>query len=176
MGTVLLVLVAMTAVGTAVGVIMTAPWLVRRDLQQPQQQQQAMISRMMNNRGPPFTAAFSISEKSYHRPKIPATKTHFWLKIDSTILWVCGNHIVGYFWIVYWVFFSICLIFCATLFGDWTRPQHQETSLKLYLLRSRTMILEKYLVPISPLIYKHDTENREKLRKIKHRRISVLLL
>ena len=86
MGTVRLVLVAMTAVGTAAGVTMTAPWLVGRDLQQPQQQQQAMISRMMNNRGPPITAAFSISEKLYHHPKIPATKTHFLLKIDSTIL------------------------------------------------------------------------------------------
>ena len=85
MGTVLLVLVAMTAVGTAAGVTITAPWLVGRDLQQPQQQQQAMIS-MMNNRGPPITAAFAISEKLYHHPKIPATKTHFILKINSTIL------------------------------------------------------------------------------------------
>ena len=58
MGTVLLVLVAMTAVGTAAGVTITAPGFVGRDLQQPQQQQQAMISRMMNNRGPPITAAF----------------------------------------------------------------------------------------------------------------------
>ena len=87
MGTVLLVLVAMTAVGTAAGVTITAPWLVGRDLQQPQQQQQAMISRMMNTRGPPITAAFLISVKLYHHPKIPATKTHFLLKIDSTILY-----------------------------------------------------------------------------------------
>ena len=88
MGTVLLVLVAMTAVGTAsaAGVTMTAPWLVGRDLQQPQQQQQAMISRMMNTRGPPITAAFLISVKLYHHPKIPATKTHFLLKIDSVML------------------------------------------------------------------------------------------
>ena len=86
MGTVLLVLVAMTAVGTAAGVTITAPWFVGRDLQQPQQQQQATITIMMNNRGPPITAAFSISEKLYHHPKIPATKTHFSLKIDSTIL------------------------------------------------------------------------------------------
>ena len=78
METVLLVLVAMTAVWTAAGVTITAPRLVGRDLQQPQQQQQAMISRMMNNRGPPITAARSISEKSYHHPKIPArTKTQF---------------------------------------------------------------------------------------------------
>ena len=78
METVLLVLLAMTAVWTPAGVTMTAPWLVGRDLQQPQQQQQAMISIMMNNRGPPITAARSISEKSYHHPKIPArTKTHF---------------------------------------------------------------------------------------------------
>ena len=86
MGMVLLVLVAMTAVGTAAGVTITAPWLVGRDLHQPQQQQQAMISIMMNNRSPPITAAFSISEKLYHHSKIPATKTHFLLKIDSTIL------------------------------------------------------------------------------------------
>ena len=78
METVLLVLLAMTAVWTAAGVTITAPGLVGRDLQQPQQQQQAMISIMMNNRGPPITAARSISEKSYHHPKIPArTKTHF---------------------------------------------------------------------------------------------------
>jgi len=86
MRTVLLVLVAMTAVGTAAGVTITAPWVGGRDLQQPQQQQQVMISIMMNNRGPPITAAFSISEKSYHHPKIPATKTHLIIKIDSTIL------------------------------------------------------------------------------------------
>ena len=78
METVLLVLLAMTAVWTAAGVTITAPRLVGRDLQQPQQQQQAMISIMMNNRGPPITAARSISEKSYHHPKIPArTKTQF---------------------------------------------------------------------------------------------------
>ena len=41
---------------------------------------------MMNNKGPPITAAFSISEKSYHHPKIPATQTHFLLKMDSPIL------------------------------------------------------------------------------------------
>ena len=80
METELLVLLAMTAVWTAAGVTITARarWLVGRGLQQPQQQQQAMISIMMKNRGPPITAAFSISEKSYHHPKIPArTKTHF---------------------------------------------------------------------------------------------------
>ena len=78
METVLLVLLAMTAVWTAAGVTITAPGLVGRDLQQLQQQQQAMISIMMNNRGPPITAARSISEKLYHHSKIPArTKTHF---------------------------------------------------------------------------------------------------
>ena len=51
MGTVLLVLVAMTAVGTAAGVTITAPWLVGWDPQQPQQQQQVMINIIMNNRG-----------------------------------------------------------------------------------------------------------------------------
>ena len=45
MGTVLLVLVAMTAVGTAAGVTITAPWLVGRDLQPPQQQEQVMTSQ-----------------------------------------------------------------------------------------------------------------------------------
>ena len=78
METVLLVLLAMTAVWIAAGVTITAPRLVGRDLQQSQQQQHAMISKMMNNRGPPITAARSISEKSYHHPKIPArTKTQF---------------------------------------------------------------------------------------------------
>ena len=50
METVLLVLLAMTAVWRAAGVTITAPRLVGRDLQQPQQQQQAMISIMVNNR------------------------------------------------------------------------------------------------------------------------------
>ena len=127
MGTVLLVLVAMTAVGTAAGVTITAPWFVGRDLQQPQQQQQAMISIMMNNRGPPITAAFAISEKSYHHPKIPATKTHFSLKIDSTILnwlnskidcsvvlrkpycWLLLNCVLGIF---QWLFNLLCYVIC----------------------------------------------------------------
>ena len=86
MGTVLLVLVAMTAVGTVPGVTITAPWLVGRDLQQRQQQEQPMINRIMNTRGPPITAAFLVSEELYHHTKIPTTKTRFLLKIDSTIL------------------------------------------------------------------------------------------
>ena len=193
MGTVLLVLVAMTAVGTAAWVTITAPWFVGRDLQQPQQQQQAMISRMMNNSGPPITAAFSISEKLYHHPKIPATKTHFLLKIDSTILnwlnsknWVfcgfAGHHIVGCLWIVIWVFFSDFSMFYSTSFGDWTRPQHQETSLKLYPLRSRTIILEKHLRLLFPISSRNMTPKTEKNKAPSetlsdfHRRISVLLL
>ena len=54
--------------------------------EKPQKQQQVMTIIMMNNKGPPITAAFSISEKWYHHPKIPATQTHFLLKMDSPIL------------------------------------------------------------------------------------------
>ena len=181
MGTVLLVLVAMTAVGTAsaAGVTMTAPWLVGRDLQQPQQQQQAMISRMMNNSGPPITAAFSISEKSYHHPKIPATKTHFLLKIDSVILnWLNSKN-----WVFYGFAGTILLVAFEFLnfgnFWGYFSVTFQSFVLR-YLVGLNSSIApinfskivpaplenndsrKTFAAPNSPLFYKHDTKNREK--------------
>ena len=63
-------LVAMTAVGPTVGVTRTAPWFAGRDLQQ----QQYMTRIQITNKGPPITAAFVASDKSYHHLNIPTTK------------------------------------------------------------------------------------------------------
>ena len=70
MGAVVLVLVAMTAVGPTAGVTRTAPWFAGRDLQQ----QQYMTRIQITNKGPPITAAFVASDKSYHHLNIPTTK------------------------------------------------------------------------------------------------------
>ena len=70
MWAVVLVLVAMTAVGPTVGVTRTAPWFAGRDLQQ----QQYMTRIQITNKGPPITAAFVASDKSYHHLNIPTTK------------------------------------------------------------------------------------------------------
>ena len=70
MGAVVLVLVAMTAVWPAAGVTRTAPWFAGRDLQQ----QQYMTRIQITNKGPPITAAFAASDKSYHHLNIPTTK------------------------------------------------------------------------------------------------------
>jgi len=70
MGAVVLVLVAMTAVWPTAGVTRTAPWFAGRDLQQ----QQYMTRIQITNKGPPITAAFVASDKSYHHLNIPTTK------------------------------------------------------------------------------------------------------
>ena len=70
MGAVVLVLVAMTAVGPTACVTRTAPWFAGRDLQQ----QQYMTRIQITNKGPPITAAFVASDKSYHHLNIPTTK------------------------------------------------------------------------------------------------------
>ena len=70
MGAVVLVLVAMTAVWPTAGVTRTAPWFVGRDLQQ----QQYMTRIQITNKGPPITAAFAASDKTYHHLNIPTTK------------------------------------------------------------------------------------------------------
>ena len=75
MGTVVLVLVAMTGGPTLTGGwINTVPWLGRAGLQQPQQpqQQQQVEMRMMSTRmEPPTTAPLSISFILYHKARIP---------------------------------------------------------------------------------------------------------
>ena len=70
MWAVVLVLVAVTAVGPTAGVTRTAPWFAGRDLQQ----QQYMTRIQITNKGPPITAAFVASDKSYHHLNIPTTK------------------------------------------------------------------------------------------------------
>ena len=71
--TVLLALVATTA--GVIGWTMTLP--SRRGLdrrhpwQQAQQQQQMPMRTMMSSIGPPITAAFAASDKSFHHPKNP---------------------------------------------------------------------------------------------------------
>ena len=77
MGAVVLVLVAMTAVWPTAGVTRTAPWFAGRDLQQ----QQYMTRIQITNKGPPITAAFVASDKSYHHLNIPTTKN-----TDTTLL------------------------------------------------------------------------------------------
>ena len=72
-----LVLVAMTAVWPTAGVTRTAPWFAGRDLQQ----QQYMTRIQITNKGPPITAAFVASDKSYHHLNIPTTKN-----TDTTLL------------------------------------------------------------------------------------------
>lgn len=67
-GTVLLVLVAMTE-GPTAGCTMMGPWLFGRDLQQQQQQQ--MIMMMMKTIAPPTTAPLPTSDISYHHAKKP---------------------------------------------------------------------------------------------------------
>ena len=69
-GAVVLVLVAITAVGPTAGVTRTAPWFAGRDLQQ----QQYMTRIQITNKGPPITAALVASDKSYHHLNIPTTK------------------------------------------------------------------------------------------------------
>ena len=75
MGTVVLVLVAMTGgPKPTVGWTNTVPWLGGLDLQQPQQpqQQQQQEMKMMRRRmEPPTTAPLSISFISYHKARIP---------------------------------------------------------------------------------------------------------
>ena len=77
MGAVVLVLVATTAVWPTAGVTRTAPWFAGRDLQQ----QQYITRIQITNKGPPITAAFVASDKSYHHLNIPTTKN-----TDTTLL------------------------------------------------------------------------------------------